>query len=186
MKEIDSNKIPIYPIDELEKIISSQEIDRIFFLTDDLLLNGYKKIVSLSKKYGVKLKILSSHSEAVLKIARIYDIAGISINSPSGQKMQRLKCFIKRLFDLILGMLIVIALSPIFFIISLVIYIESGRPIFYTQKRASIKNGKFFNVLKFRSMTQNADEIQEDLLQYNETDNLFKMRDDPRVTRIGK
>jgi lipopolysaccharide/colanic/teichoic acid biosynthesis glycosyltransferase len=65
--------------------------------------------------------------------------------------------------------------------------IESGFPIFFKHKRAAIRGGKEFNFIKFRSMIKNADEMKESLFRENETDGiLFKMKNDPRMTRVGQ
>jgi lipopolysaccharide/colanic/teichoic acid biosynthesis glycosyltransferase len=65
--------------------------------------------------------------------------------------------------------------------------IESGFPIFFKHRRASVRGGKEFNFIKFRSMIKNADQMKESLFRENETDGiLFKMKNDPRMTRVGQ
>ncbi len=65
--------------------------------------------------------------------------------------------------------------------------LESGFPIFFKQKRAAIQGGKEFNFIKFRSIIKNADQMKESLFQENETDGiLFKMKNDPRITKVGQ
>lgn len=97
---------------------------------------------------------------------------------------------IKRIFDIIFGVFGVILLIPITILIKLT-YLFTGdfHPIFYSQKRVG-KNGREFNMLKYRSMIPNADEVLKELLKqqkYREQWEEFqKLDDDPRITKIGK
>ena len=93
---------------------------------------------------------------------------------------------IKRLIDIACSFLGVILLSPLFIIIAIIIKITSKGPVFFSQKRVG-KNGKEFNMYKFRSMVVNAEELKEKLAAQNEMSGpMFKMKDDPRVTKVGK
>ena len=94
--------------------------------------------------------------------------------------------FFKRIFDIILSLigLIVIAIPGL--VISLFIYACDRGPVFYTQERVG-KNGKRFKIYKFRSMYVNADTLLEKLKEKNEvTGPMFKMKNDPRVTSVGR
>ncbi len=94
--------------------------------------------------------------------------------------------FFKRLFDFLVSAIALILLSPLFLIISLLIYINDQGPIFYSQIRIG-RDGKPFKMYKFRSMVTNADELLENLRSQNEVEGpMFKMREDPRITPIGK
>lgn len=95
--------------------------------------------------------------------------------------------FIKRTFDLCASIFALIALAPLFLLVSIAIKIEDPKgTVFYHQPRIG-KNGKVFICHKFRSMYSNADFIKASLMQSNEMDGpVFKMRNDPRVTRVGK
>lgn len=179
--------IKSYKINELEEVILDNKIDRIFIPSTDLIVNGYSSVKNLSVKHNIKLKILSPASEELLKISRIYDIAGITITSPPRYNVNKVKYILKRMFDLIAGSIITLILSPIFLITIVAIFIESGRPIFFMQRRSSIKNGKEFFFIKFRSMVTNAEEMKSELWKNNESDGaLFKLKDDPRTTKVGK
>lgn len=93
----------------------------------------------------------------------------------------------KRLLDIIGAIIGLIILSLVFFVVALLIKIEDPKgPIFFAQKRVG-KNGKEFKMYKFRSMVTDAEAKLEELLKYNEVDGaMFKMKDDPRVTKVGK
>lgn len=93
----------------------------------------------------------------------------------------------KRLMDILGALCGVILLSPVFIIVTILIKLEDPKgPVFFKQIRVG-KDGKEFGMYKFRSMVADAEERLKDLLQHNEVSGaMFKMKDDPRVTRIGK
>jgi len=94
--------------------------------------------------------------------------------------------FRKRLIDLIGSVLGLSICLPLFFLIGICIKLEDGGQIFFTQVRIG-KGGRPFTIWKFRSMVVNAEELKNDLLQKSEVNGkIFKMRNDPRVTRVGK
>lgn len=93
--------------------------------------------------------------------------------------------FTKRVLDVVLSMLGLIILSPVMIVIAYKIKSEDGGPILYKQVRIG-KNGCKFKMYKFRSMVINADQLLEKLKNQNEVDGaMFKMKHDPRITRIG-
>lgn len=93
---------------------------------------------------------------------------------------------IKAAYERTLGLLLVVLLSPVFALVALAILIDSGRPIFYRQERVGFRK-KPFTIVKFRTMVLAAEAMQEALRESNDHDGgLFKIRDDPRVTRVGR
>lgn len=94
--------------------------------------------------------------------------------------------FLKRFFDIVLSGMALLCLSPVFLITAIAIKIEDGGPAFFTQLRAG-KDMKPFKMYKFRSMYVNADEKLKELLKDNEqTGHAFKIKNDPRITKVGK
>jgi exopolysaccharide biosynthesis polyprenyl glycosylphosphotransferase len=93
----------------------------------------------------------------------------------------------KRLIDIIGALAGIILLLPLFIIVAFLIKKEDSKgPVFFKQIRVG-KDGKEFYMYKFRSMVSNAEERLADLLQFNEIEGaMFKMKEDPRVTKIGK
>ena len=94
--------------------------------------------------------------------------------------------WLKPCYERLLAIPLLLLAAPLLLAISLAILIDSGRPIFYRQRRIGF-GGEEFEMLKFRSMVPNADAMLPELLAQNDHDGaLFKLRDDPRVTRIGR
>ncbi|MES5941431.1 MULTISPECIES: exopolysaccharide biosynthesis polyprenyl glycosylphosphotransferase [unclassified Bacillus cereus group] len=95
--------------------------------------------------------------------------------------------FMKRLIDIVGSFCGIILLLPVFIIVAICIKLEDPKgPVFFKQMRVG-KDEKGFGMYKFRSMVTDAEEKLQDLLQHNEVSGaMFKMKDDPRVTKIGK
>lgn len=94
--------------------------------------------------------------------------------------------FFKRLMDVVLSLIAAIMLMPIFLIIAIAIKSESKGKVIFVQERIGYR-GEKFKMYKFRSMVSNAEELKIKLLDKNEMGGpMFKMKDDPRVTKVGK
>lgn len=94
--------------------------------------------------------------------------------------------FCKRLFDIVMSFIALIVLVPVFLIISLLIFLEDRHSPFFTQERCG-KYGKSFRVYKFRTMCPDAEQKLQALQKQNEMDGpVFKIKNDPRITKIGK
>lgn len=94
--------------------------------------------------------------------------------------------FVKRAMDIFGSASLLVALSPVFLLTALAIKWEDRGAVFYSQTRVG-KWGKLFKLYKFRSMVPNADKLKDQLLERNETGGvIFKIKDDPRVTRVGR
>ena len=92
---------------------------------------------------------------------------------------------VKRLFDVVASACGLILLSPLFLLLIILIKSEDGGPAFYSQERIG-KDEKPFKMWKFRSMVVDADKMLDELEDQNEIDGaMFKIKDDPRVTKIG-
>ncbi len=95
--------------------------------------------------------------------------------------------FIKRLIDIVGSLLGLILLSPLFCIVAILIKLEDPKgKVFFAQERNGI-NSKTFKMYKFRSMVNNAEELLQKLQHQNEQSGpVFKIKDDPRITKVGK
>ena len=126
-----------------------------------------------SSRDGIELSTVAEESDSVSKKTRV--------------KKRTAYRFFKRLFDIILSALGLIILAIPFLILSIIIFIDSpGASPIYTQVRVG-KNGRTFKFYKFRSMIPNAEKKLDGLLNKNEMEGpVFKMKDDPRITRVGR
>jgi len=94
--------------------------------------------------------------------------------------------FFKRIFDIVMCSLALVVLSPVFLVVAIAIKLQDGGNVYYSQTRLT-KGGKEFEMYKFRSMCPDADKHLEELMDKNEMSGpAFKMKDDPRITKVGK
>ena len=98
---------------------------------------------------------------------------------------RRIYFFSKRLLDVSLAIIGGVLLSPLFFVVGLLIKVESKGPIIFSQDRVG-QDGNIFKMYKFRSMVEDAEELKSKLIDKNEMDGpMFKMENDPRITKVG-
>lgn len=175
-----------YDISELPNILEKNLIDIVFISTSKIAKNGFEGLIKTCRDKKVKLKSIYPESEHLIRKSKIVDLAGVTFYDPIYADKPFGK-FIKRTFDLVGSVFFLLLLSPILILTSLIILIESGRPIIFKQKRALGKGIRPFKMYKFRTMRYNATQELEELRRRNESDGLlFKIKDDPRLTRVGK
>ena len=98
--------------------------------------------------------------------------------------------FVKRMFDIVFALFVLTIFSPVYLILTILVALNSQGPVFYVQQRVG-KNHQLFNCIKFRTMVNNADEVLETMMQDSdlmrqEFSDSFKLKQDPRITTIGK
>jgi len=181
------NNQPKYIISQIEKVAKRENIEIILTPTIEDTHDGFKKILTKCEKNEVKFKIISNEAENLLRFTYITDIAGIPLYLPPRRRIKFIKNILKRAFDIIGSLFALILLSPLFLLISVAIIIEDGFPIFYKQKRALVKGKNEFMFYKFRSMIKNAESLQDEMYKVNlASGGLFRVKDDPRITKVGK
>lgn len=134
---------------------------------------------SLDEGYPMTEKRVDSSNILQFKTAD-GKIETVEINQSKGYRI------VKRFFDIVLSLIALVVLSPVFLVTAIAIRLEDGEPVIFTQDRSGL-NGSVFKMYKFRSMRAGADKEHEDLLKYNELDGpAFKMKLDPRITKVGR
>ena len=113
-------------------------------------------------------------------------LAGLPLIHISTPRLSRGKAFTKRVFDVVASALGIVVISPLLAAVALAVKATDGGPVLFRQERIGL-GGKPFTMLKFRSMVVDAEEQKAQLVSDSGDDNvLFKMKDDPRVTRVGR
>ena len=134
---------------------------------------------------GIDLVLAPSLTDVAGPRIHTRPVAGLPLIHVESPEFSGVRKSLKGLFDRTVALFGLILLAPVFLAIAIAIKLDSRGPVFFKQTRVGL-GGKEFNVFKFRSMVVNADSMLGELAQYNETDGLmFKMRRDPRVTRVG-
>ncbi len=144
-------------------------------------------LVRTLKAVGVRVSVLPRLLEVVGSSVEFDDLHGVTLMGVRRFEMSRSSAVVKRAFDLLGASLGLLAVAPLFAVIAVAIKLEDRRsPVFFRQQRVG-RHGKHFGLLKFRTMIPNADALKDSLRDRNEAQaGLFKIADDPRVTRVGK
>jgi hypothetical protein len=169
-KEPRQESLPCYSLDDLEKGIDAEQIERLFVPMFKPVSNGFANIVRICLEKRVKLKVISRESEELLRFSRVKDFAEISVHSPPKLLTNQLKAQVKRVFDVFGSFFLVVLFSPLVALTTVANLIEDGRPVVFHQCRASMKGGKTFEFLKFRSMIKGTETKQKAMNGLNQTE----------------
>jgi exopolysaccharide biosynthesis polyprenyl glycosylphosphotransferase len=124
--------------------------------------------------------------ERALTTGRLESIDGVGVYSLANGPDRAVSLLLKRVLDLVGGACLLIAASPVLAVLAIAIKADSDGPVFFRQERVGL-HGRSFPVVKFRSMCSGAEEQLEELREHNEINgHAFKLRDDPRITRLGR
>ena len=136
---------------------------------------------------GITLHILPVDLEAIDQKLELRMLGGLPALNLSPPLITGSDFLVKRCFDFCFAAFFVLLATPVYLVIALLIKLDSPGSVFYKQIRIGL-HGRPFKVWKFRTMVANADQIQKELEASNEMKDgvLFKMKDDPRITRVGK
>jgi exopolysaccharide biosynthesis polyprenyl glycosylphosphotransferase len=180
---ISSNKANLETI--LEEI-SQLNVAEVFICSWQSLKNRMFLYWQL-RNAGVIVHILPIELDAVEQELDVKMIGGIPVLNFQSPTIAGIDFWVKRSFDICCAALFVLLASPIYLLIALLIRLDSPGPIFFHQTRIGL-HGRPFKVWKFRTMVTNAEQLIKELEATNEMKDgvLFKMKDDPRITALGK
>jgi exopolysaccharide biosynthesis polyprenyl glycosylphosphotransferase len=169
----------------LRELVESHHIQRVILapgMTEsDLVLD----VIREAKSLGVKVSLLPRFSEVLGSAMICDDLDGITMLAVRRFGLSRSSQLLKRGFDVAATGLGILVMSPILLLIVIAIVIDSRGPILFRQTRIG-RHGVPFKMFKFRTMVLNADALKHELYGLNEARGLFKITDDPRMTRVGR
>ncbi|MCK5470788.1 MAG: exopolysaccharide biosynthesis polyprenyl glycosylphosphotransferase [Cyclobacteriaceae bacterium] len=145
-----------------------------------------KKVIHSCEEIGVRLRIqsnLSPMEPAKLQLQTVHMRPQMQLID---SRVGRFEPFLKNISDIFFSFIALVFLSPIFILIAFIVKIDSRGPVFFIQERIGYR-GRKFKLIKFRTMVRDAKSVQHILNKQNETDGpTFKIKDDPRITKVGK
>jgi exopolysaccharide biosynthesis polyprenyl glycosylphosphotransferase len=181
-----SNMCVLGGLNDLSRIIGDFDVEKVIIAFTATSSEQLLDLASKCNKMGVECSIVPRLFEVITDEITVNEIGGIPLIRLREKKVEGYKKLLKSAEDYILGSIALLITLPIILGAAIAIKLDSPGPVFFRQKRMG-KDGKTFNCLKFRSMVQNAEELQEELQEMNEAEGpLFKIADDPRITRVGK
>jgi exopolysaccharide biosynthesis polyprenyl glycosylphosphotransferase len=171
---------------QLQEVVSELGIHRLVIVPSGEPNAGTFHLIQAAKFLGVRVSLLPSVLTAVGGFARIEELDGMTLLGVPRFGLSRSSAGLKRAFDLVLGALAILFLGPLMLCIAVAIKLDSRGPVLFRQSRIG-RGGDPFEIIKFRSMVAGADALKDDLRALNQAgDGLFKIPDDPRITRVGR
>jgi exopolysaccharide biosynthesis polyprenyl glycosylphosphotransferase len=169
--------------ERIRKLITERDLHRIVLgpgASGDELLDAVRRI----KDGAVKVSVMPNVARLVNTSTELDRLNGITLLGVRRFEITVSSRMVKRTFDLLGSALALIVLSPILLVIAIGIKLDTRGPILFHQVRAG-RHGRSFRMFKFRSMVEGAEDQKEELRHLNEADGVFKIANDPRITRVG-
>ncbi|MBI4414977.1 MAG: sugar transferase [Candidatus Kerfeldbacteria bacterium] len=173
-------------LQQLKDRVSREHIDIIFQTDTTLPRLQTHNLIAFANDYHIAFKFAADLFSVKASNIAVETVAGIPVVELKRTPLDGWGRILKRVFDIAVSALVLVILSPVFLIVALAVKADSPGPVFVKLKRIGERD-RPFHLFKFRSMVAGAQAMKPLLLRYNERPGpLFKMKHDPRVTRVGK
>jgi len=179
-------RYPVYALTEMADLLRRRVIDEVIFAVSRDELDELEETFLLCEEEGVRTRVLVSFFPHVISRVSLERLRDMPLLTFSTTPENEFLLLLKRVVDFAMALAFLVVLSPLFLVLALAIKLTSRGPILYRQTRCGL-GGRRFTLYKFRSMRTGADQDREALLPLNELDGpVFKIRDDPRCTAVGR
>jgi len=176
----------VYKMAEIPNLLRDSVIDEVILACPLSVLPAMRPLVAVCAEAGVPVMLLSDLFGDDLPPPRLSHLGSLSALSFAPVHHSELKISIKRCIDVVGAAVLLVATAPVVAVAAVLIHLDSPGPVFFRQKRCGL-HGRGFELLKLRTMSADAEEKRLELLHLNEMDGpVFKIRDDPRITRVGR
>jgi len=171
----------------IHELVSRDEVDDILLANPQMHESMIGELVNFTIEEQIGFRYTADLLPVPLTHFGLNTLAGIPVIEIKRTSLEGWGRVWKRIFDLVIGALMLILTAPIFFITAVIVRLTSLGPVLIKLQRVG-ERGKIFSLFKFRSMVQNAESLKAELLKFNERKDgpLFKMTNDPRVTPFGR
>ncbi len=173
--------------DDLAEVIEAQEIDRVIIAFSRASHEQLLESIRACRDAGVSIDVVPRLFEFLDGVRALDQVGGLPVLSIGAPMLTSTSMAAKRVLDVIGSLTLLVVLSPLLIAIAIAIKLESRGPVFFRQPRAG-RNNTSFQMIKFRSMYVDADQRKAEMEKLNEASDgvMFKIRKDPRVTRVGR
>jgi exopolysaccharide biosynthesis polyprenyl glycosylphosphotransferase len=177
---------PLGTLHDLDAVLSGMPVDEVIIADPDFPQDDAVELVDRCHRRGVSVRLAPSTMEILIQRAEFVPGQSVPLFELGPPVFEGVDFALKRTFDIVGATLLLVLLSPLLLIITLAVRLSSRGPILYRSTRRGIGQ-RPFACLKFRTMHSDAEERQADLEALNEaTGALFKIREDPRLTPVGR
>ena len=173
-------------IDDIPQILNKNAVDHVFFIIPHSKLDGIKEAMLHCELVGVTVSVAVDFFELRFTKGKESSLLGMPIITFESTPDKVWSLLFKRLIDIVLSAVGLWVIFPFYMLIAIFIKMTSKGPIYFVQKRCGVQ-GRLFDLYKFRTMEEGAEAKLQQLLAHNEMRGpAFKLKNDPRVTKIGK
>ncbi len=170
----------------IPRLIKELAIDEVIITLPWMYHRKIVSIIAQCEREQVRVRIVPDVFQMTMSHMQVENLGGVPMIGVREVSIGSSQLLVKRIADIVVSLTGLILLLPLFVVIAVAIKLDSPGPVIFRQIRVG-KNERLFSCFKFRSMRHGADEEKNNLLDQNEaTGPLFKIRDDPRVTRVGR
>jgi exopolysaccharide biosynthesis polyprenyl glycosylphosphotransferase len=170
---------------DLPQILEREIIDEVIFAVSQEELRQMDKLMLFCEEQGITTRVILDFFPHLISRTYIEDLDGFPLLTFSTTPKSELLLFYRRILDFMGSLVLISLLSPLFLLITVLIRLDSPGPALFRQVRCGV-NGRRFTFYKFRSMEVGAEEKKKGLLHLNLMSGpVFKIKNDPRVTRVG-
>ncbi|HEX6688182.1 MAG TPA: sugar transferase [Solirubrobacterales bacterium] len=172
---------------DLDTIIEAQGIDRVIIAFSRASHEQLLESIRACRDAGVTVDVVPRLFEFLDGVRALDQVGGLPLLSIGAPMLTSASIAAKRALDAVGSLALIFLFSPLMIVIAIAIKLESRGPVFFRQPRAGRANTSF-QLIKFRSMYTDAEKRKEDMAELNEASDgvMFKIREDPRVTRVGR
>ncbi len=173
-------------LDNIQQIISANPIDEVHIALPLLDLDTITKVLEICEEQGIRTRVMMDLYSPTISQIHLADFHGTPMLTFTASPMGTWETVLKETLDRVAAFVLLFLLLPLFLVISLLIKLTSKGPVFFIQERVGLYKRRF-RMYKFRTMVVNAEELKDLLLDRNElTGPVFKIKDDPRCTPLGR
>jgi exopolysaccharide biosynthesis polyprenyl glycosylphosphotransferase len=174
------------PIKDVEDYVESEGVDEIVVALPLTTYDQFFPLMADLRDLPARVRLVPDHLKLALFRTAAEDFAGVPMITMRQPTLNAFERHVKRAFDLVLGTIGLLIALPFMALTAVAIRLDSRGPVVYRQPRVA-ENGEPFQMYKFRSMIEGADEMLEQQIYFTEHGELlFKQRDDPRITHVGR
>jgi exopolysaccharide biosynthesis polyprenyl glycosylphosphotransferase len=173
-------------VSDIDKCLKESVVDEVIIAISRTLLNDVERIYQACEEEGIKLRFMADVFNLQVSRMGLIQIGSIPLLTLEPVAQNEIMLLIKRCFDLSITLLFMPVILPLIAIIAIVVKFDSPGPVFFIQQRVGFRKN-LFPMIKFRSMHIDAEERMKEIEHLNEAEGpIFKIANDPRVTRVGK
>src|SRR5262249_37802470 len=173
-------------MEDVPRVLENERVQEVIIADPDFPQQRVVELVDQCHVRGVNVRVAPSTMEILMHQAEFVPGQTVPLFELKPPVFEGIDYALKRTFDLVVATLTVLVLSPLLLALALAVRLSSRGPVIYRSRRPGI-GGAPFDCLKFRTMRTGAEQLQADLEEANEASGaLFKIRQDPRMTRVGR